>query len=143
MNRGVMQCRSYEIPMMRIRVMKCIMRSRATILSYILLPVQGVVLEGPVLKKVTNIFYALGIFNVVRWIFLIGSLAVLAYGLYLYYSNKKSVSITPIHGYEEKKDSEITRSTNVLIENLRNIDASRIGHTNPVLSGHEFDKYNI
>ncbi|CAH2004640.1 unnamed protein product [Acanthoscelides obtectus] len=102
---------------------------------------EGIVLEGPLLKKVQTIFIALKVLKVLNCVGLLASLVAIAYGAYGYYKNRKSIRVTPSHEPSNGGNEEVTRSTNVLIATLNGMEQK--GHDNPALSGHEFSRYNI
>ncbi|VEN39902.1 unnamed protein product [Callosobruchus maculatus] len=101
---------------------------------------EGIDLEGPLLTKVQTIFVAVKVLTVLNYIGLLASLGTIAYGSYGYFKNMKSVKVTPTHEATSTINDDITRSTNVLVATMNGMERKTYNH--PVLSGHEFNRYN-
>ncbi|CAG9861576.1 unnamed protein product [Phyllotreta striolata] len=115
----------------------------------------GLELEGELYEKIANIFVLLKMAQILRWTFIVVSIAIIAYGYYLIMKNRKSVKITPVHSASsyDSYDNEAfnNRSTNAIIsqlktemnypKNYRNVSNNNTNNNN-VGSGHEFDRYS-
>ncbi|XP_056631142.1 sensory neuron membrane protein 1-like isoform X1 [Diorhabda sublineata] len=97
-------------------------------------------LEGPLFKKISSIFIILGIAHILKWVILVISFGVSSFGFYLYFKNRKSIKITPIRQRPETEEEAFRRSTKELLSQIKKVEKS--GHTNNIMSGHEFDRYN-
>nr|QDD67779.1 sensory neuron membrane protein [Galeruca daurica] len=97
-------------------------------------------LEGPLLTKISSIFVLLKVTYVIKWILLVISIGLFAFGGYLHFKSRKSVKITPVHQRPENEVDALTRKTNEILSQITKVE--KIGHTNSIMSGHEFDRYN-
>ncbi|XP_074041317.1 sensory neuron membrane protein 1 [Leptinotarsa decemlineata] len=102
---------------------------------------EGVELEGPLLKKLTDIFLLIKLVKISCWIGIGLGLAIVAYSAYLHTKNSKVVQITPVHEVSSD-ESDIKRTTNELVAKMRQEFMNDRGHVIPVMTGHEFDRYH-
>nr|ALR72543.1 sensory neuron membrane protein SNMP1b [Colaphellus bowringi] len=119
-----------------------LMRNVSTSLHPIFWIEEGVELDGALLEKVTEVFTFLGVFQVFRWLGLLIGFVSIAYAVYHHMKHSRSVHITPISGSSSSDHVDINRSTNELVGKMKEVFQSDKGHTNPVMTGHEFDRYS-
>lgn len=99
---------------------------------------QSVVLEGPLLKKITFLFLVIDMISILRWIGIAVGIIIIAYGAFDYFRDKEEGKITPVHHIETVSNSLTERSSSRLSISE---DANGKRKVRSILNGHEFDRY--
>ncbi|KAG5866727.1 hypothetical protein JTB14_015791 [Gonioctena quinquepunctata] len=103
---------------------------------------EGVDLEGPLLQKITNIFILLRLMLVLRWLGVLGGIAITGYAIHLHFKHSRNIDITPLNQSKISEQEKVIRSTNELVEKMREDFKHEGGYANPVMTGREFDRYH-
>lgn len=99
---------------------------------------QTVDLDGPLLSKIQNVLKAIYIIKLIRWLLLISGLVFIGLGCYIFLQNRKIFTIAHVNELS-KKSSSTKEDSNKL--SSPKLSVHERGHDNPVMSGHEFDRY--
>ncbi|KAJ8927990.1 hypothetical protein NQ314_019518 [Rhamnusium bicolor] len=102
---------------------------------------EGIELEGKYLKKITNVFLIIELVKFLRWFGIATGIMMLLYGLHIYYKNKNKVTITPVHQREAFASGLDEERGPGGINVIQNQQANGKEIANPIMSGHEFDRY--
>lgn len=96
-------------------------------------------LEGPILKKVTNIFLIINIVNIGRWIGIAIGIILNIYGTFRYFKDKQEATITPVHHQVETVSNNLNRRSSTGLSTDDKVVENRKVRT--ILNGHEFERY--
>ncbi|KAJ8915890.1 hypothetical protein NQ315_015503 [Exocentrus adspersus] len=98
---------------------------------------EGISLEGPLLKKITNIFLVIRVVKIIRWLGILFGISIIAYGVLSHAKKQPDQKILPLPQDAPKSHRSIANFAN------SNLDRNETDNkkTRTILNGHEFDRY--
>lgn len=102
---------------------------------------QIIELNGPLLAMIQNIFKALRLLRIIRWILLGSGIILMGMGAQIFFRNRKILQVPHNHDTLSEKSITAEHSSNDMSH--PKTDVIKRSFQNPVMTGHEFDRYRL